>query len=397
MNTLPVDIIRAILLFTQVGSQLADVALVCRQFATLLNTDVMFALEHIWHEFRVFEETVKAFTYETALDPMDEVVCNELALRLQMLDDHMRHKRLPFAYKAALFALDSHAPMFGLSRYSLDITLHIVQSLDKLFPDNNVNWHNALSHLAHTGQAPALDYVIKNCARGFNEHSAPEAIVCACRFGQAEVVQRLMAVPISDGGIHSLDDALTMAAARDKLDCVNVILNDQLGRVTQHAKDGALLKCVHKGNLPMPALLIQHGILPQALNEALFIAVKKSWTELETLLLMQSDIDPDYQNGVCLEEAVIQNDTSVLKLLLDDGRVSISANDYRALRMALRSKKTAHVNHFLEAAKRLEDLKAVRIVNEPLPPTAGEVLLAEIHGTSKQNDIKSFWQRKWQR
>ncbi|KAJ3233486.1 hypothetical protein HDU78_006407 [Chytriomyces hyalinus] len=134
----------------------------------------------------------------------------------------------------------------------------------------------------------------------------------------------------------------------------------------------------------MPALLIQHSVSPKVLNEALFIAVKQSWTVLETLLLMQSDIDPDYQNGVCLEEAVIHNGTSVLKLLLDNGRVSISANDYQALQMALRSKKIAHVNHFLEVAKRLEDLKAVRIVNEPLPLTAGEVLLAEIHGTSKK-------------
>ncbi|KAI8826352.1 hypothetical protein BJ741DRAFT_44691 [Chytriomyces cf. hyalinus JEL632] len=202
----------------------------------------------------------------------------------------------------------------------------------------------------------------------------------------ALVCRQFSTVPSSDGGIQSLDEALKKAVDQNHLECVDTILNDRLGRVTQQAKDTAFLKCVHKRNLPMPALLIQHSISPQALNEALFISVKQSWTELQTLLLKQSDVDPDYQNGVCLDEAVIQDNQSVLQLLLDDARVSISANDYRALRKAMRLRLSGHTNLFLEAAKRLNDEEVGRLVNECYqrlgPKNFAHALLMEINGTA---------------
>ncbi|KAJ3235066.1 hypothetical protein HDU78_005502 [Chytriomyces hyalinus] len=366
-NNLPIEIIRAILMRTEVDGQLAELTLVCRQFAAVLNSDTAFALEHIRRRFCISKETMQTLTSHLASDgERDDAVWDELSICLETLDNHVRQSRLPLAYKAALFALDSHAPMFGLYLYSIDATVRIVQCLDAQFRGNDINWHNTLKHLATAGHVSALDYVIINCARGLNKNSVLKALFRTCSAGQSDAVKRLMAVPISDGGVQSLDEALNKAVINKQLECVNVILNDPLGRVTQQGRDAVFILCAFKKRIAIPALLIQHGVSPQTLEEALFIAVSQFSTEFVAFLLVQSEIEPGLRNSACLEEAVVHDNASAVKLLLEDGRVSISANDYRALRRALRLRLTNQVGLLLEAAERLKDVEAVRIVNECL-------------------------------
>ncbi|KAI8819780.1 hypothetical protein BJ741DRAFT_157364 [Chytriomyces cf. hyalinus JEL632] len=171
-----------------------------------------------------------------------------------------------------------------------------------------------------------------------------------------------MAVPSLDGGLQLLHEALIVAVCQKWLECVDAILNDPLGRVTQQDRDAALVQCAHRTILPIPALLIQNGVSTQGLNEAFLAAIRYDSPEFASLLLMQPEIEPDYQRG--LEEAVNHDNTSIAKLLLDIGEVSIPANDYRALRRALYVGKTNQVILLLEAAQRLKDVEAVRIANE---------------------------------
>ncbi|KAJ3406997.1 hypothetical protein HDU80_009946 [Chytriomyces hyalinus] len=262
-----------------------------------------------------------------------------------------------------------------MALYPADRTLRIVQSLDS---DHKINWVNAFNYFGRKSHTFTLDYVISNRLFGASHAPILAALAGASFMGRAELVSWLITCQTGVEDPLPLDDALLSATEGGQLPCVQALLNDPLGRVTLQGRDNALEISVSKEYLPISALLIQHGVSPNVLNFALdrdcglqedleyrlgFIGQPEDFTER---LLLEPGVDPSYQDNALLVESVGNYSCNLTRLLLNDARVSLASNDYRAVRMALDLSKVDAVELFLEVAETANDLEPLRIVEEYL-------------------------------
>ncbi|KAI8844582.1 hypothetical protein BJ741DRAFT_588820 [Chytriomyces cf. hyalinus JEL632] len=160
----------------------------------------------------------------------------------------------------------SQIDRFSMALYAADRTLRIVQSLDS---GHNINWANAFKYFGRKNHRFTLDYVISN--RLFGASNAPllAALTHASFTGRAELVSWLITCETGVEEPLSLDNALLSATGGKQLLCVQTLLNAQPGRATLQGRDNALERSVSQKNLPISALLIQHGVSPNVLNFAL--------------------------------------------------------------------------------------------------------------------------------
>ncbi|KAI8826353.1 hypothetical protein BJ741DRAFT_44689 [Chytriomyces cf. hyalinus JEL632] len=177
----------------------------------------------------------------------------------------------------------------------------------------------------------------------------------------------------------------------DQLECVKAILKDPLGRVNQKGRDRAFTLSAYEKMLPIPTLLIQHGILPQALNEALLIAVPQNTKEFVSLLLMQPGMENGLQQNLHLEEAVMHDNVGVLKGLLDDGQFAIvflffSFNQSSLFCALVRKDDTVH-----SAVKKMRCTEGLNTLSYTAPRQSERLQQRLLSKTRKKQEIFAFW------
>ncbi|KAJ3229590.1 hypothetical protein HDU81_005223 [Chytriomyces hyalinus] len=408
MDKLPIEVLHAILICTDIDGGLIQLALTCRRFAAILNGDITFALAHYRKHFQLPRDGLERYLdlsngmNSGTLDAHNETLwhhlnaqvndltagsrgdtdmlavllrplrSNSLAVQTEQRDD------LPFAYQAALFVMASQIDKFGMAKYPPDRTLRIVQSLDS---DHKINWVNAFKYFGRKNHIFTIDYVISNRLFGASNTPILAALADASFMGRTELVSWLITCQTGVEEPLSLDDALLSATEGKQLQCVQALLNDPLGRVTLQGRDNALEQSVRNENLPISALLIQHGVSPNVLNYALDKVCGRQEEEETTglgdgklenyteRLFLEPGVDPSYQDNALLVESMRNYSCNLTRLLLNDARVSLASNDYRAVRMALDLSKVDTVKLFLEFAEKADDLEPLRIVHKYLEQT----------------------------
>ncbi|KAJ3224019.1 hypothetical protein HDU78_011117 [Chytriomyces hyalinus] len=367
MDKLPVELIHAILIHTDIGADLVELARVSQNFARVLDGDVAFALAHIRHHLQLPRDKVD-HTLPLKQLPSDfparvqwNMLVKERASNMVAQLKRLKHgHQLPFAYKEALFSLATQTGNYKLYPFDAATSLRIVPSRC-LITSTALKQQEALNILTKSGHVAALGYVLSRYSSSFDAQSLANALNEACDAGHKDTVLLLMGK-----GIPSLDRALSSAAREGWFDCVKAILSDPLQRTSCDGRDDALYRVTLNNNVPIAALLMQYGVSSNALNRSLHHATTSQMTDLVSLLLQQPNIDPSCDKSACLEESVYHSDCSITKLLLRQERVSIASNDYRPIRMALDWGKADHLALFMEVAVRLHDVQAVQIVERYL-------------------------------
>ncbi|KAJ3223099.1 hypothetical protein HDU78_011416 [Chytriomyces hyalinus] len=377
IDALPVEVIQNIVLHAEIDSDLVLFERVCRKFAQALDT--LFALAHIRQRFNLPNDGMKRYAhlfqtrFNAELDPNDRLRLSTDAKRLDKVGDYFRDQlRLPLAYKAALFVLSSQAMTFRLYEFSADTTLRIVQSLG--FSATLVHWDYAMRYFVKYNKTSALNYVISN--RTFGSSNTPLLFAFASAFceGRSDIVSLLMTCPCGEGKPLSLDEPLKWAVRQDQKDCIKTILKDPLQRVTRAGKDAALQVCAARDRSAVAALLVEHGVSSEGLNQALHRAVIHQSRHTVALLLTQPGVFLDAEKDTCLEKSVIHERHPIIAdILLRYERVSIASNDYAAVRKALQIKRIDHLAIFLNTAKRTNDLEVARIVKQYSDETGWEL------------------------
>ncbi|KAI8829251.1 hypothetical protein BJ741DRAFT_699068 [Chytriomyces cf. hyalinus JEL632] len=308
MDKLPVEV----LMHAEIDGGLTQFAGACRKFALVLDTS--FALAHLRGRFQLPTDGMASFI---KLGKRPRGAKSE---KDENLGDHFpSHIPLPFAYQLALFILGSQVDMLGLYPYSVDTILRIVQSSHSTTstnPFNAINWNLALKFLVDKQHAAAIEFVINNRLFVTSNDVLLQALTRAFDKGRADIVAVLLTCPFP------LDDALASAVAHREVECVEVILNDPLQRVTRTGMD------------------LEHGASRSALNTGLNAAISSGSSAI-----------------------VYNSNEEAARLLLSDKRLSIATDDYAVVRTALTNKKISHSLFFWEVAKQSEDADALRFID----------------------------------
>ncbi|KAJ3405844.1 hypothetical protein HDU80_000676 [Chytriomyces hyalinus] len=290
MDKLPAEIIRAILIHTDIDGDLIELARVCRTFALILDKDITFASAHIRHRFQLPEDQTEVFPQFRR--PGDHRWKNLVKLFGHVKDQ--AQDEFPFAYKAALFLLVSQTAAYGLYRCTEETSLRIVESLE-MNPTNFIHWENAINLFVVKNHVRPIEHVIRNRSHGANFKPLLKSLVSACDTGRADIVTLLLEFPsIHDSVPISLADALNIAAHRNHMSCIEALLNDPFHRITRQDRDIALQRSINNNSLLASTLLIQRGVSIDALRDGLEHAVAAGSTELVSLLLLEPGLNQSY-------------------------------------------------------------------------------------------------------
>ncbi|KAJ3251943.1 NADPH-dependent diflavin oxidoreductase 1 [Chytriomyces hyalinus] len=359
LRRLPIEVIQAILLHADIDKDLLQFSHVCRKVAAAVR-DSTHAFHHIRQRFQLSREGVQCdmlgeMVFSRDMDAADKTTWTHQTVQLHKLRDQLQEPdQLPFAYKVALFVLASQVDELSFVHFSADTTLRVVQSMDD--SAHPINWGHAVIFLAKANNIPALDYVISNHLPNVSNMAIETAIEATAAHGHTEALLLLLACPRIDPEPISLNGALMRAVNTSQLHCVDILLNDPQQRVTCEGLESTLEQSVENKNLPISALLIQHGVVFNCLTSLLSRALSA------LLLWEQPGVDRNYLDNVLLLESVLYSDCSASRQLLDEERVRITTDDYEPVRMALEWWRTNHVLLFLEVAEQKSDMEPFRIV-----------------------------------
>ncbi|KAI8837941.1 hypothetical protein BJ741DRAFT_602359 [Chytriomyces cf. hyalinus JEL632] len=371
MDSLPIELLQAILLYMDIDGDLVQFTGVCRKFALLLGKDVTFALAHIAHRFQLSKDGMKRFLQlngdaygrrSITVNAPDCMLWQRTWNHLKELWRHLEMKDpLPFAYKTALFIMASEVNVFKLYPFPAATTLRVVRSLE---PIHTIDWKRALKFLAESNQTAAFDYALSNRLFGDDRKPLLSALEGACFKGRLDVVSLLLAYPTGNLGPLILDEPLLAAVEGNQLQCAQAILNDPIHGVTRDGRDAAFdesVSSIYGVNVPMFFLLVEHGVSSRSLNKGLEGALRKR-RDFMSLFLQQPGIDPSYEDNGLVYESVYNDTCTLTKLLLADERVAGTVRYTSLARRALSRKSTAHVLLCLEVVEEPKKRKIVQIV-----------------------------------
>lgn len=93
------------------------------------------------------------------------------------------------------------------------------------------------------------------------------------------------------------------------------------------------IEAVKDGNIEVVKFLLEK-IDVTNYNHAVVLAIKKGYTEIVKLLIVNDKVDPSFNNNEFIIEASAKGDIEIVRMLLADKRVDPSANNNKAIRSA---------------------------------------------------------------
>jgi hypothetical protein len=144
-----------------------------------------------------------------------------------------------------------------------------------------------------------------------------EAIRNACYLGHLEIVKLLLKDPRVDPSAYN-NEAIRNACKNGHLEIVKLLLVDPRVDPSVSADISSRLS-MENGHIDVVKILLEHPKVNP--NNLILTAVEKGSVEMVKLLLSKENIDPSFNNNICLKQAVRYDFVDVLILLLRDRRI----------------------------------------------------------------------------
>ena len=154
---------------------------------------------------------------------------------------------------------------------------------------------------------------------GYEQQFGEDILNYNCSIASRQKFVEAFKVLIRQPGIN-MNNRLYKAVQEDSIEIIKILLKDsRIDYAKEQSENNLIKESVKVGNAAILTILVEDPRFNSEtvdVNEMLLLACSKGWTEVAATLINPYGADPLYDNGVCMREAIIKSNYSLVRLLL---------------------------------------------------------------------------------